>query len=204
MDGLIDSYVTSLERELNFDPALARRLASEVEDHLREAAEADPSWPSCDAERRALERFGPARNIASQFAADAVDRQAKRTWVTLLITVLATLMAMRLRIIWFDGSTAPALAPLVDRYAFLATVGVAGIGWIACRRSLLPLTLCLIGLAASITAGFVRAEVFTGAVPLLVLLPGLCEVALMALLSFHVVRLGRQLARTTALRRLNQ
>src|SRR3982074_2348832 len=53
-----------------------RGLASEVEDHLRDAAEADPAWPSPDAERRAVERFGVAREIAAQFAAEAVDRQA--------------------------------------------------------------------------------------------------------------------------------
>ena len=44
MAGVIDDYVASLRRELDFDPALARRLASEVEDHLRDAAEADPAW----------------------------------------------------------------------------------------------------------------------------------------------------------------
>ena len=42
MSGVIDDYVAALRRELDFDPALARRLASEVEDHLRDAAEADP------------------------------------------------------------------------------------------------------------------------------------------------------------------
>jgi hypothetical protein len=204
MAGLIDAYIASLKRELDFDPALARRLASEVEDHLRETAEADPSWPSADAERRALERFGLAREIAAQFAADAVDRQAKRTWITLLITVLVTLVAMRLRIIWFGSGGALALAPLVDRYAFLAAIGVAGIGWFAYRRSLLPLALCLVGLAASIIAGFVRADIFAGAAPPSVLLPALGEVALMALLSFHVAVLGRQLARTAALRRLER
>ena len=40
MSGVIDDYVAALRRELDFDPALARRLASEVEDHLRDAAEA--------------------------------------------------------------------------------------------------------------------------------------------------------------------
>jgi hypothetical protein len=204
MAGLIDAYIASLKRELDFDPALARRLASEVEDHLREAAEADPSWPSPEAERRALERFGLAREIAAQFAADAVDRQAKRAWATLFITVLVTLVAMRLRSIWFGAAAGVALAPLVDRYAFLAAVGVAGIGWFACRRSLLPLALCLVGLAASITAGFVRADLFAGAAPLSVLVPALGEVALMALLSFHVVGHGRRLARTVALRRLDR
>src|SRR5882757_5009488 len=100
MAGVIDDYVASLKRELDFDPVLARRLASEVEDHLHDAAEADPAWPSPEAERRAVERFGLGREIAAQFAADAVDRQARRSWVTLLVTVAVTFVAMRLRAMW--------------------------------------------------------------------------------------------------------
>src|SRR5262249_31903475 len=102
MAGSTDAYVARLRRELDFDPALARRLASEVEDHLRDAAEADPAWPSPDAERRAVERFGLSREIAAQFAADAIDRQARRTWVTLAVTVAVTFVAMRLRVAWLD------------------------------------------------------------------------------------------------------
>ena len=203
MAGLIDAYIAELKRQLDFDPALAQRLVGEVEDHLREAAEADPSWPSVDAERRALERFGLAREIAAQFAADAVDRQAKRAWATLLVTVLVTLVAMRLRTIWLGSDATLTLAPLVDRYAFLAAVGVAAIGWFAWRRSLMPLIVCLAALAASIIAGFVRAEFFAADAPLAVLVPALGELALMLLLSFHVVGLGRRLARTAALRRLD-
>ena len=37
-------YVASLRRELDFDPALARRMAEETEAHLRDAAEAVPEW----------------------------------------------------------------------------------------------------------------------------------------------------------------
>jgi hypothetical protein len=202
MAGLIDSYVTSLRRELDFDRTLARRLASEVEDHLREAAEADPSWPSPEAERSALKRFGSARDIAAEFAADAIDRQARRAWVTLLVTILVTLVAMRLRIILFGGSAGPALAPLIDRYGFLSAVVIGAIGWFTCRRSLLPLLFSLVGLAASIIAGFIRAQVFVGEWSVSVLLPAFGEVALMTLLSFHVVALGRRLARTADLRRL--
>ena len=91
MSGVIDDYVAALRRELDFDPALARRLASEVEDHLRDAAEADLAWPSPAAERRAVERFGLGREIAAQFAVDAVDRQARRTWITLAVTVVVML-----------------------------------------------------------------------------------------------------------------
>lgn len=204
MAGLIDDYIASLKLELGFDPALAQRLSSEVEDHLREAAEADPAWPSPEAERRALERFGLAREIAAQFAADAVERLAKRAWITLLFTVLVTLVAMRLRIIWSDSVTASVLAPLVDRYGFLAAVGVGGIGWFAFRRSLLPLALCFFALAASITAGFIRAKIFAGATPLAVLLFAVCEVALTMLLAFHIVKLRRQMVLTAALRSLGR
>ncbi len=56
--GVIEAYVAALKRDFDFDPSLARRMADEVEAHLWDAAEADPAWPSADAERRAVERFG--------------------------------------------------------------------------------------------------------------------------------------------------
>src|SRR5258708_8658528 len=111
MAGVIDDYVASLRRELDFDPVLARRLASEVEDHLRDAAEADPAWPSPDAERRAVERFGLGREIAAQFANDAVDRQVRRTWITLPATVPAPFLPIRLRLMSLPPRPASPLPP---------------------------------------------------------------------------------------------
>jgi len=203
MSGAIDDYVAALRRELAFDPALASRLASEVEDHLRNAAEADPAWPSPEAERRAVERFGLGREIAAQFAADAVDRQARRSWIMLAATVAVTFVAMRLRVMWLDdpGSTASALAPLIDRYAFIAALLVGLVGWFAFRRSLTPLLICLAGLAASIAAGIARADLFVSGAPLHVLLPAAGEIALIGLLSWHVFGLHRRLRRTATLRR---
>lgn len=52
MAGVIDDYVAALRRAHDFDPALAARLASEVEDHLRDAAEA--VMPSTATSIRAL------------------------------------------------------------------------------------------------------------------------------------------------------
>jgi hypothetical protein len=202
MAGVIDDYVAALRRELDFDAALAERLASEVEDHLRDAAEADPAWPSTDAERRAVERFGLGREIAAELAADAVDRQARRTWITLAVTVAVTFVAMRLRVIWLDDGAITALAPLIDRYAFIAALSVGVIGWFAFRRSFVALAVCLGGLAASIAAGMVRADLFVQGAPLHVLLTAAGEIALLGLLSFHVVGLGRRLRRTAGLRRL--
>ena len=200
MSGAIDDYVASLRRELAFDPALAGRLASEVEDHLRDAAEADPVWPSPEAERRAVERFGLSREIAAQFAIDAVDRHARRTWITLAVTVVVTFIAMRLRVIWLDDDVLSP-APLIDRYAFIAALTVGVIAWFAFRRSLAALAICLGGLVASISAGIVRADLFANGAPVHVLLSAAGEVALVGVLSFHVIGLGRRLRRTAVLRR---
>jgi hypothetical protein len=202
MDGVITRYVAALKRDLDFDPPLAERMADEVEAHLREAAEVDPTWPSPEAELRAVERFGLAREIAGQFAADSVNRQAKRTWIALAATVAVTFIAMRLRIIWLAdvGDSLSMLAPIIDRYAFVIAIVVAGVGWFAFRRSVLPLAVCLAALAASIAAGIVRAGLFVESAPIHVLLGAAGEIALTGMLLFHVVDLGRTLRRTASLR----
>jgi hypothetical protein len=200
MAGLIEQYVAQLRRELDFDRTVAERLASEVEDHLREAAEADPAWPAAEADRRAIERFGLSREIAAQFATDAIDRQARRTWITIAACVVVTFVAMRLRAVWLDDDTVSVVAPIVDRYAFIAAIAAGAIGWIGSRRSLLAPSICLAGLVASIAAGFVRADLFAHGAPMAVLLTAVGEVLLIALLCVHVVGFGRQLKRTAGVR----
>jgi hypothetical protein len=200
MAGMIDDYVAGLRRALDFDRTVADRLASEIGDHLREAAEADPAWPAPEAERRVIERFGLSREIATQFAADAIDRQARRTWIIMAACVTVTFVAMRLRVMWLDGDSISAMAPLIDRYAFIAAIAVGAIGWFGWRRSLLAPSLCLAGLAASIAAGFVRADLFAHGAPLAVLLTAAGEVLLVGLLCVNIVGFGRQLRRTATLR----
>jgi len=203
MAGVIARYVAALRRDLDFDPSLARRMAEEVEAHLWEAAEADPAGPSPDAERRAVERFGMAREIAAEVAAEAANRQVRRSWIVLAATVVVTFVAMRLRVMWLAdaGDSLSLLAPLVDRYAFAAVTAVGLVGWFAFRRSVLPLSLCLAALAASIAAGIVRAGLFVDGAPVHVLLAAAGEIALIGTLLLHVVDLGRVLKRTAMLRR---
>ena len=203
MAGLIDDYVAALRRELSFDPRLARRLAEEVEAHLYDAAEADPTWPSADAERRTVERFGLAREIAGEFASDAIERQSKRSWLALLATFAVTFVAMRLRNMWLGDmeETLSVMAPLVDRYAFVVAVVIGVIGWFAFRRSLTPLAMCLGALVASIAAGIVRAGLFVGGAPLHVLLAAAGEIVLIGVLAVQVLGLGARLRRTADLRR---
>jgi hypothetical protein len=107
---------------------------------------------------------------------------------------------MRLRAVWLDDGAIPALAPLVDRYAFIGAIAVGAVGWFAFRRSLLAFTICLGGLLASIVAGIVRADLFGHGAPVPVLLAAAGEIALVGLLAFHVIGLSRRLRRTAALR----
>jgi hypothetical protein len=178
-------------------------MTEEIEAHLWEAAEADPAWPSPEAERRAVERFGLAREIASQFAEDSVSRQSKRTWIALLATLAVTFVAMRLRVVWLGetGDAFSVLAPLIDRYAFIAALGIGTVGWLAYRRSWLPLAICLLAIVASVAAEIVRARLFVEGAPPLVLLAAAGEIALIGLLAVNMIGLGRRLRRTALLRR---
>jgi len=202
MASLIEEYVAALRREFDFDRRLARRLGDEAEAHLRDAAEADPTWPSPDAERRAIERFGLARDLAVQFANDAVERQVRRTWIALLVTVAVTFAAMRLRVMWLGevGDTLSVVAPVIDRYAFIAALAIAAVGWWRFRGSLVPPLVCLVALVTSIGAGIARAGLFADGAPLHVLLPAAGEVALIGLLAFYVFGLSRRLKRMASLR----
>ena len=108
---------------------------------------------------------------------------------------------MRLRVIWLDDGAISALAPVIDRYAFIAALTVGVIAWFAFRKSLAALAVCLAGLVASIGAGIVRADLFANGAPIPVLLSAAGEIALIGLLSFHLIGLGRRLRRTAVLRR---
>ena len=184
--------------------AFLRATGHKDYDDLASKAEADPAWPSIEAERRAVERFGLGREIAARFAVDAVHRQVRCTWITLLVTVVVTFVAMRLRVMWLDDGSVFALAPLVDRYAFIAAIAAGVIGWFAFRHSFVTLAICLGSLSASVAAGIVRAGLFSQGAPLHVLLAAAGEIALIGLLSFHVIGLGRRLRRTAVLRRIGR
>jgi hypothetical protein len=199
----IADYLSVMAHALAFDRALARRVCGEVEDHLREAAFCDPAWPSVEAERRAVARFGPAHEIAAQFAGDAVQRQSSRTWWIVLAAVSATFLAMRLRTMWLEGVDypVPELATSIDRYGFGLAVVAASIGWWLARRSTVPLFVCVSALAASIAAGIARADLLAAATPLHVIVGTLSEVALLAMLAVYVLGLHRRIRYREVLRR---
>ncbi|QOZ30497.1 hypothetical protein [Bradyrhizobium sp. CCBAU 53421] len=145
MTHLIAKYVEALGRELSFDRALARRVCEEVEEHLRESAERQPGSDRMEAERRAIERFGPAKTIAAQFAATSLLKQSRAVGPIVPLIVLGVFIAMKSRVAWYGatGWTAsnPAgfqdlgvVAYAFDRYAFYLALIVGLCAWVYASR----------------------------------------------------------------------
>ncbi len=140
MAGVIDAYLAQLGRRLAFDAALSTRVCAEVEDHLRESAEARASLGRDDAERQAVQRFGSVDELASRFATDALGALAQRTWIVLAAAAGATFLAMRLRRMLLDPHAfdAAPIAALFDRFGFIAALIVGVAGWLIVRASRAP------------------------------------------------------------------
>lgn len=139
--SIITEYIDSLTHELRFDRALAQRVRREVEDHLWESADD----ASLEAQRRAIAMFGSPREIAGQYAALSLWRQARRT-ITLVIVAMALIfVSMKLRMSWYqflhwglsaDMQEVGIAGMFVARCGFMLAFAVATIGWayIASRR----------------------------------------------------------------------
>ena len=111
----VREYLSALERELRFDPALARRLCAEVEDHLLESAE------TCG-ERAAVARFGTPEVVAAQAATVSFHRRTRAAAGSAVIVVLAMFFLMQSRLAWYGmlhWRVVPNPASVVDRYAFV-------------------------------------------------------------------------------------
>ncbi|MEV4534700.1 permease prefix domain 1-containing protein [Asanoa sp. NPDC049518] len=130
----IDSYVRELDRRLHGPRRRKADMIVEVRDGLRDAAEAvradAPGVSPAEAERQAVEEFGPVPDIAPEFQAELAVTQAWRTaWVFAialpLVMALTTLM-------WRGGSggvtPGPAyldLARATDLFLIVASVSFA-------------------------------------------------------------------------------
>jgi hypothetical protein len=138
----VADYASALARELRFDPALARRVRAEVEDHLWEAS-GDDSSP--EVQRGAIAKFGPPRELARQYVAAALLVQMRRVGTRAMLAIAVVFIAMEARLAWYahmrwapsqDWSSLSAFALALDRTAFLLSLGGAliGCGYIATRR----------------------------------------------------------------------
>jgi hypothetical protein len=228
VSALIARYLASLECELDYDRALARRVRCEAEDHLREAIAADAD---CDAERRAIERFGDPREIAARFACSSLRRQRKVLATTLSGAVVLVFLAMKVRVaaagpattIAHDPQLAAAAAAVlaIDRCTFwfaiaagaaalvhairapmLAVLDAAFRRWL--RVSFILSSSATAGVLASITADalLIAARLLAGGAqrPLLVPLATLgVEVALGTILVTAIRETMRRAETTSAL-----
>jgi HAAS domain-containing protein len=136
---VISEYLERLARELAFDPVLARRMRREVEDHLREALESDPSDDRLDAERRAVSSFGSPRAIASQFAVVSLAALARRVGFAAVLLIGAVFIAMKARVAWYGVMPVPLADEMrtvgeivlsIDRWAFWLALLAAAAGWV--------------------------------------------------------------------------
>lgn len=136
---LISDYLDALTRELSFDPALARRMREEAEDHLREAVASDPMGATIETERRAISRFGSQRDIAAQCALPSLVKQAKNVGAAAPLIAISVLVTMKSRIVWYGATPQPigddpyldnirAIISSIDRYAFWAALLIAACG----------------------------------------------------------------------------
>jgi hypothetical protein len=150
--GLIEAYTESLASKLNFDPSLSRRVRREIQDHLWEAAAADPSGDGREAVQHAIANFGDPHVIAAEFATAWLARQTWKVGVTIIFVIASVFVAMKARVTWYaagqwilsDHVRAVAkIVGLIDACAFYVSVilGIAGCAYLVVRRAP-PTALC--------------------------------------------------------------
>lgn len=124
---MIAAYLDELANALRFDPALARAVVREANDHLCEAVESGPVGDRREAERRAIERFGSAHEVAAQFAVVSLARRNRRVGIAIVLAIVAVMAMMKARVAWYgfiqstisdDARAIAATVLAIDRYAF--------------------------------------------------------------------------------------
>jgi hypothetical protein len=138
----VTDYLAMVARELDFDPALSRRVRGEVEDHLWQAVD-DRGGPSVENQLQAIVSFGDARELARGYVAASLLSQVRRAGM--LIAATAIFLTMKARVGWYDWmhwepgadfTTVSAVALPIDRYATMLAIVAALIAcvYIATRR----------------------------------------------------------------------
>lgn len=146
--GLISDYADRLAGALSFDRSLSRRARQEVEQHLWEAAAAEPTDDGNEAQRRAIARFGDHHAIAAQFAAVSLAKQARNLAAIAILVIGGAYALMKARLAWYAatqlviGDELRSIAGVVariDAYAFWLSVGIGA--WAYIGRRQVPLRL---------------------------------------------------------------
>jgi hypothetical protein len=143
---MIAAYLNELAGALAFDPALASRVVREAREHLTDAAAEDEGEDRDEAERRAVARFGDPRDLAAQFAAVSLARQAWRVGIVIVLAIVVALAMMKARLVWYalvqwtiadDARAAAGLVLSVNRYAvwIAVLIGLGALFHVGRRRA---------------------------------------------------------------------
>jgi hypothetical protein len=129
---VIERYVTELGSRLQGSKKQVRELLTETRDSLADATEAhvDRGLTEKEAQKRAVEEFGPVREIANEYQAELAVAYGTRTLIWLAIVLPLTHMAWeygRLLLIgpWQDFGTMPPTWYLFVAKANDLTSGIA-------------------------------------------------------------------------------
>jgi hypothetical protein len=140
----VADYLAALARDLGYDPALSRRVCSEVEDHLRQAADVR-GGRSVENQLQAILSFGEPRELARAYLTTSLLTQIRCSGAAMVSAAAAIYLAMKARVAWYDWMrwepnsafrAVSAIALQIDRYATLLAIMAALIAcaYIATRR----------------------------------------------------------------------
>jgi len=136
---VISDYLEALAAALSFDRTLSQRVRQEVEDHLRQAVDADPVGGGLEAQQRAIANFGEPHAIAVQFAVVSLAQQTKRVGAAIILLIAGVFVAMKARVAWYaimrcaisdDIKIVSGIIGSIDRYSFWVSVIIGIVGWV--------------------------------------------------------------------------
>jgi hypothetical protein len=134
MPGPIDTYVAELARSLPGPRSVRRDLLAELDDGLRDAADAHRATgvPAREAELLAVRDTGPVADLVADYRSELAAKSGRHTAMLLAITLLSSTVAWDL--IWYvvpsQGLALPGVVVLarVITWACILCVVVCGLG----------------------------------------------------------------------------
>ncbi len=212
MSQLIQEYLLSIERKLDFDSSLALRAREDIEEYLHELA-ADRNLGPQDAVLHAIAGFGDSDSVARQYAASGLGRQISQTWLSLLLAMTGAFVAMRLRAITIEAEVSELFSALLwaDRFALATCLCFAAIGRLGYSFSL-PLQVCsprtafrisVLAIACSVAFGLTRAAlaheaISTGWLALFIIVTAAAEMIALVVAGARVRKMDRYFMQASA------
>jgi hypothetical protein len=140
----VTDYLAALARDLGYDPALSRRVCSEVEDHLWQAAD-ERGGRTVENQLQAIVSFGEPRELARGYLTTSLLTQIRHAGAAMILAAAAIYLAMKGRVAWYewmrwepnsDFRSLSAIAVQIDRYATMLALVAALIAcaYIVTRR----------------------------------------------------------------------